>query len=245
MILSNNVCDRYKMNNNVLHDDWLSSVPFDYEMKYYMLLGEIQTINNIISDNLLYSAIIRVESILHNLYNVKYNRDIIEDAGKTLIGLDIDNMTLEYTYPIESTENIKMYELCDLAIESFEQIYKDIRVKWRDFEKSCSITEIPDSKPTYTTGFIMYVGDSSDTEIIIYKYKEPSSFSINWDTFKLEEIARVPNSIREIAKFIEADERAQNKNRYFRFSCRINALYDECIYPIMQYVLFNRIKHGI
>lgn len=230
--------------SRILKQNWLISQPFDYEMKQYALLGGLKAINEIIDKNMLYTAIIEVESVLHDLYNIKYNRDVIEDSMKILTGIDVDTMSLKYEYPIEDVESTKLYEICDAAIYEFESLYKEIRVKWRDLEKKCSLTEIPDSKPTFTDGYIMYT-DNSAEEIIIYKYKEPISFSINWDTFKLIEFEKIPNSIREIAKFIEKDERNGNKNRYFRFSCRSSAEYEESIFPIMQYMLFNRIKHGI
>ena len=232
------------MAENILNDDWLINPPYDYEMKKYILLGATSKIKDIISENRLYTAIIEIESILHNLYNFKYNRDIIEEANRKVTGIDVDMMSLSYDYPEEPENIIRMYDICDTAIDHFEELYKQIRVKWRDLEKSCQITEIPDTKPTFTKGFIMYVDIKTD-ELVVYKYKEPSSFSINWDAFKLTEVTRLPNKVREIAKFIEEDERNENKNRYFRFKCNQYAKFKESIFPIMQYMLFNRIKHGI
>ena len=169
--------------DNILKKDWLISPPLDYEMKYYSLMGGLKSINEIIKNNQLYSAILKVESALHELYDIKYNRDIIEENNKVLIGIDTDNMSLDYEYKIEDDEIVKMYDLCNTAISEIESIYKEIRVKWRALEKKCNISEIPDSKPTYTSGYIMYTDNDSD-QIIIYKYKEPTSFSINWDSFK-------------------------------------------------------------
>lgn len=230
--------------DNILKKDWLISPPLDYEMKYYSLMGGLKSINEIIKNNQLYSAILKVESALHELYDIKYNRDIIEENNKVLIGIDTDNMSLDYEYKIEDDEIVKMYDLCNTAISELESIYKEIRVKWRALEKKCNISEIPDSKPTYTSGYIMYTDSDSD-QIIIYKYKEPTSFSINWDSFKLIEIKRIENKIRNIAEFIAKDEELGHRNRFFRFSCNETAKYKESIFPIMQYMLFNRIKHGI
>lgn len=232
------------MVNKILKKGWLISSPFDFELKNYIFLGGLKEISEIIENNMLYSAIIQVESVLQELYDVKYNRDIIEESRKILIGIDTDSMTLEYDYPVEPDSILKMYELCDTAIKTFEEVYKDIRVRWRELERSCNISEIPKTKPTVTSGFIMYF-DKDSKEIIIYKYKEPTSFSINWDTFKLTEIKRIPASTNEIVSFIKEDEELGNKNRYFRFSCNDTAKYEESIFPIMQYMLFNRIKHGI
>ena len=102
--------------DNILKKDWLISPPLDYEMKYYSLMGGLKSINEIIKNNQLYSAILKVESALHELYDIKYNRDIIEENNKVLIGIDTDNMSLDYEYKIEDDEIVKMYDAQNVTL---------------------------------------------------------------------------------------------------------------------------------
>lgn len=95
-------------------------------------------------------------------------------------------------------------------------------------------------------GYIMYIVPNSDT-IKIYKYIEPSSFKIDWNNFKLVKVCEIENTMREISKFIVTSESKSDTYRFFRFDVKIKSEippFNECMLPIMQFSLFNKIKHG-
>lgn len=226
---------------------WITTPPFDLESKEYKLLASIQQIKDLISNNSLYSAISSVEKELEKLYSIKYNRNLIESKGKKISGIDLDNMSLSYTYPETSKELQVIYEIVDIAIDKLETLYKSIRDKWRALETECEITEIPDKKPLNTMGYIMYIEPGAKT-IKIYKYIEPTSFKIDWNKFKLIKVTEIKNELREIATFIATSEANSNEYRFFRFDVKIKSKippFDECMLPLIQYCIFNRIKHGI
>lgn len=231
----------------VFKNSWLTEPPHDYELKYYRLLAGIKEIKSLISANLLYSAILEVETELEKLYNIKYGRDEIESKTRIITGIDVDTMSLSYDYPKESEEINTMYDMCNIAIDNLEKLYRLIRDKWRALEAECVITEIPDKKVLNTKGYIMYIDPNSE-KILVYSYIEPSSFKIDWNKFKLTKVTEFENSIRAIATFIANSEETSNQFRFFRFDVKIKSKIpplEECMIPLMQYGLFNRIKHGI
>lgn len=231
----------------VFEKNWLTSAPFDYESKQYKLLAAIKEIDSLIVANSLYTAISIVEKELENLYNIKYSKDSIELKNRKISGIDIDNMTLEYSYDSNGEDMEVIDSICDLAIEKLESIYRFIRDKWRALATECEITEIPDKKLLNTMGYIMYIVPGAPT-IKIYKYTEPTSFKIDWDNFKLVKVTEVGNTLREIATFIANSESNSHMYRFFRFDVKIKSEippFDECMLPLMQYSIFNKIKHGI
>jgi hypothetical protein len=231
----------------VFKNNWLTEPPHDYELKYYKLLAGIKEIKSLISANLLYSAILEVENELEILYSIKYGRDEVESKTRVITGIDLDTMSLSYDYPKESEDISTMYDMCNIAIDNLEKLYRLIRDKWRALESECAITEIPDKKFLNTKGYIMYV-DPNSKKIPVYSYVEPSSFKIDWDKFKLTKTEEIENNIRSIATFIATSEATSSQFRFFRFDTKIKSKMpplEECMIPLMQYCLFNRIKHGI
>ena len=226
---------------------WLTEPPHDYELKYYKLLAGIDKIKKMISANSLYFAILEVETELEKLYSIKYGKDEIESKTRKITGIDIDTMSLRYEYPEDIDEVNVIYDICEIAIEKLEDLYRIIRDKWRLVESQCVITEIPEKKHLNTKGFIFYI-DDMNKKIQVYSYIEPSSFKINWTDFNLKKVEELNHSIEEISKFIEKSELESTSYRFFRFDTKFKIStppYNDCMLPIMKSMLFNRIKHGI
>ena len=230
---------------DIFKKNWLNSKPIDSELKYYLLKDYISKIEDLIAAGKLYTSMSIVEKELHNLCNIKYDRDIIEIENRVIVGINVDTMDLEYEYPVSTEEEDQMYIICDSAIDYLEKLYRKIRDFWRGVETKCLITEIPDKKPTNSRGYIMYVNRESDL-IEVYYYEEPSTFKMSWVDFNLTLITNINNSTRSIAEFIANKEMLSNKDRFFRFDSKASGYSkEECMLPLMKYMLFNRIKHGI
>ena len=108
----------------ILNKNWLTQDPFDYELKRYKLLGAIKRIQAMIEAGHLYSSLLEVESHLDDLYKLKHGKDAIDDRLKVLKGINLDTMSLEYEYPKDAEPIMMLYQLCDIAIEYFEEIFK-------------------------------------------------------------------------------------------------------------------------
>ncbi len=232
---------------DIFEKNWIIARPFDYESKEYKLLAGIKKIKKLIADNYLYTAIMVVENELESLYNIKYNKDFIEYDNRKIKGIDLDNMSLEYEYA-ETGEDLQIiYNICDIAIERLETIYRFIRDKWRALETECEISEIPDKKRHNNKGYIFYILPNSE-RILVYKYFEPSSFKIDWNKFKLIKVCEIKNELRDIATFIANSEALSNEYRFFRFDVKIKKTippFEECMLPLMKYAIFNRIKNRV
>lgn len=232
---------------NVFEPNWLMEPPHDYELKYYKLLAGIDKIKKMISADSLYSAILEVENELEKLYNIKYGKDEIESKTRIITGIDVDTFSLKYEYPEENDGTSSIYDVCEIAINKLEDLYRIIRDKWRLVESQCTITEIPEKKYLNTKGYIFYI-DLTDQKIHVYYYVEPSSFKINWSEFNLKKVEELENSIKEISKFIDNVKLESTSYRFFRFDTKFKTStppYNDCMLPIMKSMLFNQIKHGI
>jgi len=226
--------------------NWLINQPYDYELKYYKLLAGISIIKSMILSNELHTAILAVEGELGILYNIKYNQAATEDKMKVITGIDIDNMSLSYEYPDTDNKMSMMYGVCEIAITKLENLYRIIRDIWRDLESECNITEIPDRQPINTMGYIMYIIPGA-ANISVYQYNEPNSFKIDWSSFKLRKVKDIKNDVSSITSFVSDVESRSDLYRFFRFDVNIKKdipPFTECMLPLMQYSLFNKIKHG-
>jgi len=69
---------------------------------------------------------------------------------------------------------------------------------------------------------------------------------MNWNDFKIDLSTSIPNTTSDITKFILDSEKESDLNRFFRFDSKVTGYSkEETMFPLMKYMLFNRIKHGI
>lgn len=225
----------------ILDRDWLVKSPFDYELKTYKLLGALKLMRSELNSGVVYPILIEVEEHLQELYVIKYNKDIIDDRLKVLKGINVDTMSLEYEYPEHDQTVTDLYELCDRAIIAFEEIYKDIRIVWRNIEKQFTVTEIPESRKTFNHTYIFLIIEKKKT--IIYESIFPSAFQESWKNINLIEFEKSPYSIEHITNFIEQKDKTGNF-RFFRFDVKKDLPLDETILPITKMIIFNKLKIG-
>ena len=96
---------------NELPKNWLTEMPFDYEFKYYILLAQVKRLEESILEHKLESTLEDIESSLVILYDIKYAKDSIENKDSKIIGIDFDNMEIEFDYPEDNFTVESMYEL--------------------------------------------------------------------------------------------------------------------------------------
>ena len=169
----------------ILDDDWLTSQPIDYEFKKYKLLSAANKYQSLIKDGDIFPVLDEVEFHLDYLYKFKYKIDEITSRLRTLKGIDIDTMSLQYEYNNANTDEINtIISISEDATVFFEKIYKDIRAKWRDTEKFINFTQIPEQKRVYVNGYLILC--TSDKKYRIYSFIKPGSILTNWKDFKFE-----------------------------------------------------------
>lgn len=225
---------------NILDKNWLTESPFDYELKKYRLLAAISKLNAMIEAGHLYSSLIEVETQLNDLYKIKHGKLNIDNKLKKLKGINLDTMSLEYEYPKESDPMVHIYELCDIAIDHFESLFKLIRVKWRACSSKINITEIPESRPTKTKGYV-FVNNKKDTDnnILTYTYNKSSKFIGEW---KDMELVKVDVEIKNLSGLLEFVDGVSNDFRFWRCTHTIEYDYDDCVLPLINYNLFYKLN---
>lgn len=225
---------------NVLEKDWLMKMPLDIELKKYKLLDATQKLTLAVKLGFVYDALNEVEHQLNLLYKVKNLKNETEDRVRIMKGINLDTMSVEYEYPLESTGIEDMYTMCDYAIDELEAVYRLIRVKWRLTSKQLQITEIPVRLPTKNKGIIFLKG--IDDKITVYSYSKPLSFIGDWKDMKLNKLEVNISNEKAMIKYIEATRRKNDVNRFWRCDHTITFNNIEAtIIPILQHVIFNKL----
>ena len=227
----------------ILNPNWLTTKPFDYELKKYVFLSAYVRFENAISNNQLFSTLNEIEYHLNKLYRLKYKKDELDEGRKIITGIDLDLMDLEYKYLDEDPDIENIYEAIEFAIIKLESLHKKIRVKWQLISNKIRITEIPDKKPTKLQGIVFLgLGD----HIKIYSYLKPHNMKAEWTSLVLKEVGITENTTRKMAEFISTAESQSNDNRFWRFDVTglnlNNMPFDDCILPLVTYNLFNKLK---
>lgn len=215
-------------------------MPLDIELKKYKLLDATQKLTLAVKLGFVYDALNEVEHQLNLLYKVKNLKNETEDRVRIMKGINLDTMSVEYEYPLESTGIEDMYTMCDYAIDELEAVYRLIRVKWRLTSKQLQITEIPVRLPTKNKGIIFLKG--IDDKITVYSYSKPLSFIGDWKDMKLNKLEVNISNEKAMIKYIEATRRKNDVNRFWRCDHTITFNNIEAtIIPILQHVIFNKL----
>ena len=227
----------------ILNPNWLTTKPFDYELKKYIFLSAYARFENAISNNQLFSTLNEIEYHLNKLYRLKYQKDELDEGRKIITGIDLDLMDLEYEYLDEDPDIEDIYKTIEFTIIKLEKLHKKLRLKWRNISDKIQITEIPDRKSTKLQGIVFLgLGD----HIKIYSYVKPTNMKGDWTALILKEVGHTENTIRKMAEFISATERQSDNNRFWRFDFKnidLNDMpFDDCILPLVTYNLFNKLK---
>jgi hypothetical protein len=230
--------DKYNM--KILDENWLMCVPHDLELKKYKLLDAIHKLSIALEQGLIYDALNEVEYQLGVLYKLKNLKTETEDKMRVMKGINLDTMSVDYEYPIESKELEDMYSMCDYAIDELEEVYKLIRDAWRLNSKKLKITEIPVRLPTKNKGIIFLKGP--DGKISAYSYSKPASFKGDWCDMSLKKIEITISSERDMIKYIKTSRQKNDNTRFWR--CDHDIPYNNIesnVIPILQYTIFNKL----
>lgn len=225
---------------NVLEKNWLTELPFDFELKRYKLLGATQKIKSMIKSGFLHEALIEVEYQLEDLYILKNQKNEIDDRLKVLKGINLDTMSLDYEYPDEQDEIFHIYNLVEIAIEEFESLFRMIRVKWRSMMSKLLITEIPYKMPTKTKGEVFLI-NKNHNNILTYSYINPYRLVGEWKDMQLKQVDIQLNGVEEMVDYVSKSKLKSDESRFWRVDYKLNDDLEGCILPVVRYSLYNKL----
>ena len=225
---------------NVLNKNWLTELPFDFELKRYKLLGATQKIKSMIKSGILHEALIEVELQLEDLYKLQNRKSEIDDRLRVLTGINLDTMSLDYDYPDTEDEIFHIYNLVEIAIEEFEALFRMIRVKWRSIMSKMTITEIPKQMLVGTKGIVFLI-DKNINNIITYSYNNPYSINSEWRDMKLNQLDVKLEGIPDIVDYVTKLKSNTGDCRFWRVDHSLKEDLEGCILPILRYSLYNKL----
>jgi hypothetical protein len=226
----------------ILDNNWLTSQPIDYEFKKYKLLSAANKYQALIKDGDIFPVLDEIEQHLDYLYKFKYKIDEITAKLRTLKGIDIDTMSLQYEYATDNNDEINtIISISEDATVFFEKIYKDIRAKWRDTEKFINFTQIPEQKRVYSNGYLILC--TVDKKYRIYSFTKPMTSLINWKDFKFELFKDAEDySIEKISDFVTLLSIEEPNRICIRADIKKAFPLDTCLLPITRNKLFNYLR---
>jgi len=224
---------------NILDKNWLTETPFDFELKRYKLLGATQRVMYMIKSGLLHESLVEVELQLEDLYKLKNAKSEIDDRLRTITGINLDTMSLDYDYPDTEDDIFHIYQLVEIAIEEFESLFRMIRVKWRSVASKLMITEIPHSMPTKTKGIVFII--NKDKNILTYSYINPYILVGEWNDMQLKKIDVDLPGFPDMIKYIQESRLKQDDNRFWRIDHKMTEDIEGCILPVIRHSLYHKI----
>jgi len=219
---------------NELPKNWLTEMPFDYEFKYYILLAQIKRHKESISEYRLQTTLEDIESSLVILYDIKYAKDGIEREDAKIIGIDFNNMEIEFDYPEDNFTIESMYELCDVAIGLYESLHSDLRKKWRIISNKLKLSNISlSSIKNHGFLYIQYKGD-----LLKYTIDIPVPFRTSWKDVHIKYIDKKPYSLSELSNFIKEND---NGLRHYRCDLTNDIPINDCVIPVIKSILYKNL----
>lgn len=227
---------------DILNKKWLDSEPHDYEFKRYTLLAAINKYESLIKQNILAPVLEEIEIHLENLYRFQHQKDLLDDKMKVLVGIDIDNMQLEYEYPENSEDMEDMVRVANDAVYLFEKLYKTLRERWRDHEKSIHLTYIPDKKLVFDSGYFIIIDYNNN--LIIYSFDKPTSMHDNWKKFQIKYVDTMEFSMKALTDYVTQIGIDEPNKAVIRCDFEKTLPFEDCALPISKFALFHKLKHG-
>lgn len=219
---------------NELPKNWLTEMPFDYEFKYYILLAQIKRLKESILEHKLESTLEDIESSLVILYDIKYAKDSIENKDSKIIGIDFDNMEIEFDYPEDNFTVESMYELCDVAIGLYESLHSNLRKSWRIVSKKLKLSNLTIGS-IKNNGFL-YIRNKG--KLLKYSISIPLPFNTTWKDVRVRYIDKMPDDLSELSLFIK-----ENNDGLRHYLCESidDIPLNDCLIPVIKSVLYKNL----
>ena len=218
---------------NELPNNWFTEMPFDYEFKYYTLLAQIKRIEGNIDDYKLLSSLKNIESSLSILYDIKYAKDGERDNVK-IIGIDFENMEIEYDYPEDNKLVESMYDLCDVAIDKYELAHKSLRTKWRNVADLLRLSNIG-VNVIKNHGFLYIIQGNN---LISCEINIPFPYKTSWKAVRVKHIKKSKYNLKDLSKFIEEQE---DGVKHYRCDIGLNIPINDCAIPVLKSILYKNL----
>ena len=218
---------------NELPKNWFTEMPFDYEFKYYTLLAEIKRIEGDIDKFKLLSSLKNIEASLSILYDIKYAKDGDVDNVK-IIGIDFENMEIEYDYPEDNKLVESMYDLCDVAIDKYENAHKSLRKKWRNVADFLRLSNIG-VNVIKNHGFL-YIKHGDN--LITYEINIPFPYKTSWKAVIMKHVGESKYNLKKLSKFIEEQEGGVKQ---YRCDVGIDIPIKDCAVPVLKSILYKNL----
>jgi hypothetical protein len=222
---------------------WIQEGPMDFEYKSYMLLSEIERLKNSLLTGNLFEVLKEVDDTLDYLY--MYDAEKIhqyEDlANYDLVGIDWQNFQLMFDDAPHVNRDQVMDEICDLAIDKYEDLHSRVRFVWRDIEEGLKCSYVPEKGYFISDGFVFIL--TPNNKLHTYYFHKPTKYiSTAWKDFKLEYMQTEDYTQELYMKHIEEIVKTGGNKIIFKVTSEKETKIEGNAIAVIQYMIYNKLR---
>jgi hypothetical protein len=223
--------------------EWISQGPQDFEYKSYRLLSEIERLRSMLYSGNLFDALNEVDANLDYFYMYDAERIIKQEdpSNYDLIGIDFQNFQLIFDQDPNINKEEVLDQLCDLAIDKFEDLHQEIRTIWRSIEESIECVYVPSKGYFLTDGFVFIV--TPNNKLHIYYFHKPLKFnSTSWKDFKMQHMQSEDYTKESYLKHISEILNNNSDRTIIKVICKKDTRIEGNAIAVIQNKIFNLIS---
>lgn len=223
--------------------EWMTQGPVDFEYKSYRLLSEIESLRSMLYSGNLFDALNEVDKNLDYFYMYDAER-IIQHEDLTnyeLVGIDFQNFQLIFDQDPNVNREEVMDQICDLAIDKFEDLHQEIRAIWRNIEESIECNYVPSKGYFLTDGFVFIL--TANNKLHIYYFHKPLKFnSTSWKDFKMQHMQTEDYTKESYLNHIKEILENNSDRTIIKVSCKKDTRIEGNAIAVIQNKIFNLIS---
>lgn len=166
---------------------WITEGPIDLEYKSYKLLSEVEVLKSMLHNGNMFDALVEVDKNLDFFYMYDAERITKSDnsINNELAGIDFKKFQLLFNEDLFHKREEVMDELCDLAIDKFEELHQELRAIWRSIEDLTDCIYVPSKGYFLTDGFVLII--TPNNKMHVYYFLKPANIkALSWKDFKMQ-----------------------------------------------------------
>ena len=223
--------------------DWISQGPMDLEYKSYKLFSEVERLKKLLHEGSLFDALTEVDETLDYLY--MYDAEKItqqEDlTNYEIVGIDFQNFQLLFSHDPELERDKVMDEICEIAIDKFEDLHAEIREMWRAIEDTITCSYVPHKNYFLNDGFVFII--TPNNKLHIYYFQKPTKYTNNsWKDFKLQFMQTEDYTKELYMEHIEEIIKNDSDRTILKVTCRMDTKIEGNAIAVIQNKIFNQLR---
>jgi len=222
---------------------WIKDGPQDLEYRTYKMLGRAKKLKAELLKGNLMKTLYEVDDTLDYLYKydamkVTSNQDHIDQMLS--MGFEWNNLELVFSTEEVIESNQILDELCNTALDTFEELHSLCREEWRRIESGLKLNYVPERKYFLNDGFVFI--KTPDNLMHIYHFSKPAKyFTQTWKDFKLLHIKTEQWTQEDYFERLEEIINKKSDKIVFKVECLTDTVLENNAIGVISHMIFSRL----